>query len=391
MRIALYVPQVSYLEPGYSGDHVFARSLVRGLQKRGHQVNIVSRLDPADFGRGPFAVRGLVAEAISVRRRMSQFSPDAWLIYAPTEGRPDLFGWWQRPRRYVLLAAHAPQGRRSSANWRSAFLTLAHKRSLARADKITAFRHPSADRLRSFGVGEQRLCILPPAAEAWDWMPSQEEARRHLALPLEAPVILCVGRFSIRKRDGQPRKTEMLLDLLAAVAPLPPEIIVVIVGDGPGRQRLEEAAAKLKPEGRVRLVGLVDHADLNWYYAACDLFAFPHPKDESRVSVLEAQYCGRPVVTMRTRSAELTVDAGSTGMLANDLKEFREQIAALACERTRCASMGQAARDYIARHHSIETRVRQFEDLLFGRQPEMIATESAVWKAGDGLNSSPTR
>ncbi len=366
LRIAFYAPQADYLEPGYSGDHVFSRTLVAGLEKRGHQVRVVSQLDPADLARGRISTRRLIAEALSVRREMKRYAPDAWLVYAPTDGRPDLFGWWQRSKRYVLFAAHAPQERRRlPGDRRGALLAFVHRHSLSRADSITAFRHVSADRLRSFGVTDKRLHLLPPAAVTWDWIPSREQARHRLGLPEDAPVILCVGRFSERKRGGEPRKTEMMLDLIAAVATLPSNVVLVLVGDGKGRERLEAAAAELKPEGRVRFAGFVEHDDLKWYYAACDLFAFPHPKDDSWVSVMEAQYCGRPVVTMRTRSAEITVQDGRTGLLAGDLDEFRQHIATLVADPARSESMGHAGREYIREFHSIETRLRQIEELLF--------------------------
>jgi glycosyltransferase involved in cell wall biosynthesis len=301
---------------------------------------------------------------------MSQFSPDAWLVYAPSQDRPDLFGSWQRPRKYVLVAAHAPRGKHTPGNWRSAFLTLAHKHSLARADKITAFHHPSADRLRSFGIRDERIRVLPPAAEAWDWMPTREEARRRLALPQETPVILCVARFSVRKHPGkwEPKKTEMILDLMAAVAPILSDVLLVIVGDGVGRQQLEDAAFKLKPEGHVRFTGAVQHdEDLRWHYAACDFYAYPDTTDRVRVSILEAQYCGRTVVTMRTPAAELTVVDGRTGLLAKNLEEFRAHAARLAGDRVLCEAMGQAAREYVATYHSMEIRIRQIEDLLLNR------------------------
>jgi glycosyltransferase involved in cell wall biosynthesis len=363
----VYVPQAGYLEPGYSGDHVFVRSLVGGLRKRGHQVTIASRLDPADFAHGRVAVRGLVTEAISVRKRMSRFSPDVWLTYAPSEDRPDLFGSWQRPKKYLLVAANAPRGKHTPGDWRSAFLAFAHKRSLARANKMTAFHRPSADRLRSFGIRDERICVLPPAAEAWEWMPSREEARRRLALPQETPVILCIARFSVRKHPGKwkPKKTDMILDLMAVVAPILSDVLLVIVGDGVGRQQLEDAAFKLKPEGHVRLVGAVQHdEDLRWYYAASDFYAYPDTTDRVRLSILEAQYCGRPVVTMRTPAAELTVVDGHTGLLAKDLEELRAHATMLAGDKVLCEAMGRAAREFVAAHHSMEIRIRQIEDLL---------------------------
>ena len=47
-----------------------------------------------------------------------------------------------------------------------------------------------------------------------------------------------------------------------------------------------------------------------------------------------------PVVTMRTDSAELTVQDGRTGLLAKDLDEFRAQLASLTADRAALRAHG---------------------------------------------------
>jgi glycosyltransferase involved in cell wall biosynthesis len=361
LRIAFYAPRASFLEPGFSGDRIFLRNLLRALRERGHEVEVASRLNVRRLRGGRIPARRLFTEALSVRRWVQRFSPDAWLVYNPSVMYPDLFGWWQHPRSYVLFAASTWKAQRLRGPWRWLF-AFAHRQSLRRADKITVFRPRTAERLRSSRVAQQRLCVLPPAGRTWDAVPSREEARERLGLPRQAPVILCVSRFT---KPTKERKTDAILSLLQAFAALPPEVVLVLVGDGPGRPGLEEEAARVKPEGRIRLVGSTE--DLRCFYAACDFFAFPDLDDRPRLAILEAQACGRPVVTMRTGSAEITVEAGLTGLLARDLGEFQAHLALLAGDTARCESMGQAAREYIARRHSMQVRVDQIEDLLLAR------------------------
>ena len=343
--------------------------LLAGLGERNHQVRIVSRVNVRDFWRGRIPARRLLTEAILVHRTMKRFSPDAWLVYEASVKNPDLFGWWQHPKQYVLINTDAGTGEELPWRWRR-LLAFAHRRSLARADEVAAWRPKIADHLLSIGVPQERLSILPLAVKAWDRMPSREEARRRLGLPQGVPIILCVSRLTGTRDDGRPSKTEWVLKLLGglALAALPPDVVFVLVGDGPGRQRVEEKVAKLQLHGKVRLVGSVAHDNVVWFYAACDLYAFSALTDRMFISILEAQASGRPVLTMHTRSAELTVDAGRTGLLAKDLEEFQAHLSALAFDRARCESMGKGGPEYIAKFHSIETRVRQIEDLLLGRK-----------------------
>jgi glycosyltransferase involved in cell wall biosynthesis len=262
----------------------------------------------------------------------------------------------------VLFGAHAPGERPDLGEWREWLLTFAHRRSLARADRIAAWRPASLDKLIAAGVPRERLCFLLPAAEIWADVPSRAEARRRLGLPAAATIVLCATRFS-----GS--KVSMMLELMDAVDALPPHVMLLLVGDDDPRGAHLEEAARQRPPGRVHVVVSLNRAAMPMYYAACDIYAYPHPKDTPWVSVLEAQGCGRPVVTLRTRSAELTVQDGRTGLLARDEAEWRCQLELLVGDPPRRRAMGEAGRAYVASQHSIATRVRQIEALLFGREP----------------------
>jgi glycosyltransferase involved in cell wall biosynthesis len=365
MRIALTVPRPEFLQPGLSGDHFILPAIRRGLVKLGHDIEIVSRLDAREAGRGNVPVRRVFAEAIRARDRMRAFRPDAWIVYTPSVTYPDLFGWWQRPRRYVLYAADQGRPERLPRRLRPFFRT-AHRRSLLTADVVGVYRPRSAERLEAMGVERDRIAVLPPMVAMPATELSQQEARRALDLPLDVPVVACVSRFSGTKRDGRPGKTAGVVELIRSMAAAPDGTLCVIVGDGEGRPEVEAERARLGLEDQVRLTGAVPNRDVHAYYAASDVFAYPYDLDRPWLSGLEAQASGRPVVTMRTGSAEATVDDGRTGLLARDDREFRAQLAELLANRERCERMGRAARDYVARHHSLEVRISQLEASLRG-------------------------
>jgi len=360
VRIACYSPRPSHfdLQPSRGGDPIFLHNLFDALRRRGHEIEIVSSLDLRDLWKGRVPARRLLREAFDIRGRMKRFSPDAWLAYDTSRTYPDLFGWWQRPRRYVLLSAHTWQSDRLPKGWRWLFAS-AHRLSLSRADRVIAARPANGERLRRHGVAERRLATLPPAVPIRPFVPAQREARLRLGLPVEASIVLCVSRLT--EPGAKDQKTEIVLKLLDSVFETPDRgRVVVIVGDGPGRAVVEERAAAIGEES-VRLFRPVPNEDLSWFFAASDVYAYPDSRDQPRLSVLEAQACGRPVVTMRSPSAELTVEDGKTGILARDLDDFGRQLSALAADKGRCETMGRAARDYVARSHSIEVRAKQIE------------------------------
>jgi glycosyltransferase involved in cell wall biosynthesis len=364
MRIAFYSPLASHLELALArgGDPVFLHNLLETLRARGHDVRVVSEFNVRDLWKGRVPKRTVVSEARRIRAEGGKFAPDGWLVYGVSRTYPDLFGWWQRAPRYVLFSAHTWQSKRIPKAWRPP-LTFAFKRSLARADAIVATRPASAERLRARGVPQARLLVRTFAAEIPDELPPQEVARQRLGLPAQAPVLLCTTRFT-GPQEAKEGKTEMILDLLAMIPSLPESAVLVLVGDGAGRERIEREAADLIAAGRVRIFDPVPSKELSLFHAASDFYAYPHPLDRPWMSVLEAQAHGKPVVTMRKRSGELTVDDGRSGLLANDLVEFRQLAGALAADRGRCEAMGQAARRYVEDNHSMDVRADEIESLL---------------------------
>ena len=67
---------------------------------------------------------------------------------------------------------------------------------------------------------------------------------------------------------------------------------------------------------------------------------------------------------MRTESAELTVNEGETGLLADALDQFRALLEALVVDRARCEAMGRASRRFIADRHSSDACALQLERWL---------------------------
>lgn len=360
MRIALHIPRGSHLRAGFSGDRVYLRELHSALRRRGHQVEVMSRLNVRDVWRGRVGMRELAREARRVRGRARDLDPHAWLVYDVSTTNPDLFGWWLARRRYVAMNADVGRGSRIPRRWRR-LMKVSHARSLARADALAAYHSRAAANLREAGVDPRRIELLIPATQVPERVVDRAEARRTLGVPPEDRLVLCISRFATSTHRGTATKTRMVLDLIDAADHLPERVRVAIAGDGPGR---EQIAAKAELQPRVELVGEVDDATKPLWLSAADVFAYPHSVDRPWLAVLEAQSFGLPVVALRTPAAEMTIAEGRTGVLADDMRGFADALATLVADRERCELMGESARSYIAAAHSIERRVDRIEELL---------------------------
>lgn len=115
------------------------------------------------------------------------------------------------------------------------------------------------------------------------------EVDRFRSEPWEKPagrrVVLFVGRHEERKGLGV---------LLEAVASLPDDVVVWVVGDGP---QTAELRARYGHDRRIEWLGRVPDAERNGRMAAADVFCAPAIGSESfGVILLEAMAAGAPVV-----------------------------------------------------------------------------------------------
>ena len=119
------------------------------------------------------------------------------------------------------------------------------------------------------------------------------------------------GKEAIRKERGISTSKKILLlssrlipekgivGFLSALSSLPTamtrEIVIVIAGDGPLRQKLESPAIK-QSHLNLYLSGHVNEHEMAKLYAVADAFALPSLSDPNPLSVIEALWAGLPLL-----------------------------------------------------------------------------------------------
>lgn len=159
-----------------------------------------------------------------------------------------------------------------------------------------------------------------------------ETWRREVA-PNGEVIVGYVGRLALEK-DVQ---------LLAAVEDLP-GVQVVVVGDGPDRERLEG----LLP--RARFLGFQGGTELARSLASLDVFVHTGAHETFCQTIQEAQASGVAVVAPAAGGPLDLVDHGRSGWLvpAGDHRRLRAAVAALVADPLRRAALGDAGRSGVA-------------------------------------------
>jgi UDP-glucose:(heptosyl)LPS alpha-1,3-glucosyltransferase len=157
-----------------------------------------------------------------------------------------------------------------------------------------------------FGLPENRLHVIYNAVDSENFSPQLKDQgaaiRGKLGVPETATVFLLVG-------SGYARKG--VATAIAALARLPGDTYLFVVGRDKARQRYKRLAGQLGVANRVALLGAKD--DVRPFYGAADAFVLPTLYDPCPNAALEAMACGLPVITStKSGAAELVLehDAG---------------------------------------------------------------------------------
>jgi len=137
----------------------------------------------------------------------------------------------------------------------------------------------------------------------------------------EKYLLLYVGRIASEKDI-------MLLPEIAEQLPteIQENVHWLVVGDGPLRENLEEAAPH-----NMTLPGFIEGNDLAGIYAAADLFVFPSASETFGNVVLESMACGTPVIGANAGGVRTIIREGETGLLCEEKNPagFAEAIVTL--------------------------------------------------------------
>ena len=195
--------------------------------------------------------------------------------------------------------------------------------ALGEATRLFSISRNVADRLRrSTGLEAE---YLPP--------PPQDLAYRNETY---GDFVLSVNRLDRAKR----------IDLLLEAAALDSSLEIVIAGDGPDRQRLEELARDRGLNGRARFAGRVSEDELADLYGRC-LAVFYAPMDEDYGMVpFEAFLSEKPVLTTTDAGGPLEiVSDGATGLVvAPEAAELARAAVWLRDNRAEAATYGRAGK-----------------------------------------------
>jgi phosphatidylinositol alpha-1,6-mannosyltransferase len=239
----------------------------------------------------------------------------------------------------------------------------------AGADIVTFVSSYTRSRFASAFGPVSALEPLAPGVDTLRFAPSPDartRLRNYYGLG-ERPVVVCVSRLVPRK--GQ----DVLIRALPRIRRVLPGTLLLVVGEGGDRRRLETLAAQTGVSESVLFTGAVAPEDLPAHYNCSDVFAMPCRTRVGGLDVeglgmvfLEASASGLPVVAGRSGGAPETVLEGRTGTVVDgrDVRAVSDAVAAPLLWPALAARRGAAGREWVRREWSWEARAQRLAELL---------------------------
>jgi len=343
MKVALFTE--TYL-PLINGVVTHVKILKEGLERKGHEVLVVTadkntkrhyvkdnilHCPAHEFKR--FYGFG-VAKPISRTRLkyIKDFNPD--IIHIHNEFGIGLFGILaakilRKPLVYTLHTMYddyiyyiAPKPLIKLA----AKISHQYTRFLAsRANELTGPSKKCAEYFSLVGV-KKDVNVIPNSVELEIFSPKnismekKAEFRAKYNIPADVMLACFVGRL------GKEKSVDVLLDYWAKTIKPDEKIRLLIIGDGPERERLEKMAHELGIADMVTFTGKVMHDELPPYYASCDVYITASLSDTNSISMLEGMATGLPVLKRFDRLNENEVQNGKNGYIFNSPEEMAKEL-----------------------------------------------------------------
>ena len=164
--------------------------------------------------------------------------------------------------------------------------------TLSQATRVIAVSQALQHAMLALPIDEKKTSVIPNGVDTQKFFRvDKKQSRARLGLP-DGKIILSVGRLEAVKGF------ELLLKAFHKlfVAEEKKDALLVIVGEGSERAKLERLIATLNLHGHVRLVGARPHDELKQWYGAADCLCLASAREGWPNVVLEAFACGTPAV-----------------------------------------------------------------------------------------------
>jgi glycosyltransferase involved in cell wall biosynthesis len=364
MRV-LYVcsdPGISPLGEGGTAAHL--RALSAAMVRRGHAVTIACRRTDGDNRLAPGVAVAVMPEGWSAQAgwlldQMRRTGSDVVVERYSLRSGPAVDARHEWPIA-LLLEVDAPlveEALRSGVIDDADAWRRWEARLFADVDHVVAVSEVVSWHVLATGVPRDRVSVVPNGVDPMRFAGVQGHSVR---------LQYDLGHRFVAGYCGTLDSWHGVEDLVEAAAMLPRDTRVLIVGDGPNREQVQQCAVDFGVDDRVVMTGAVPETEVPHHLAAMDVGVAPYNAVErfylSPLKVLE--YCAAGLPMVATAQGELTRLGGAATLVPPaDPAALAAALAGLAEDPARRQFMARAARAH-ANERTWDRAAQKLEEVL---------------------------
>ena len=375
-------------EPVVNGVVVSVKNLENGLSARGHEVRVLTLSDCSrSYVRdnvtyiGSISAERVYPQArIRVRNAHSEYIRDLidWrpdVVHSQSEfsifslghtiaqacGVPLIHTYHTVYENYThYFSPNVNAGKRFAA-WFSRHVLMKVDRVIAPSEKVRQM-------LRSYHV-EQKIDVIPTGISLDEFAEKPGEAwirekKQAYGIPQENLVLIFIGRLAKEKNIDE------LLTFMPELSQK--NISLLLVGDGPYREKLEQMAACSEGTAQIVFAGMIHTDEVKAYYHLGDVFVNASTSETQGLTYFEALSSGLPLLCHADSCLDNVIQDGVNGWQYHDREDFLNYICQLQASDALRTEMSL---------HSLET-AKEFSTAAFAEKVEALYLQSIREKTG---------
>ena len=242
------------------------------------------------------------------------------------------------------------------------------------------------DLLEEYGV-DTPVAVIPSGIEMSRFQTPQDqekekELRHRLGIEPEDMVLVYLGRLA------QEKNIQELFQLIRARHQK--SLKLLLVGDGPYRQELEEAVQQMQIQDQVIFAGMVSPEEVNYYYHLGDVFVSASQSETQGLTYIEAMASGLPILCKDDPCLDEVVENGENGFTYASPEEFETVLDYLLEDRAARQHIGKKAVESTQENYSTEAFAREVDE-IYAQAPKDVERKSAIRRQATRIISRVTK
>ncbi len=215
---------------------------------------------------------------------------------------------------------------------------------------ITTGEHIRRELLQTHKIPAERIVSIPTGADVGRFhpVPPDLEFKKRMGLPIDSPVITLVAVLRAQKRH------ELVIAAAAEVIKVFPQARFLFVGDGPGRNRVEQEIKNARLESQIFMTGYQE--DIPAILSFTDVGIIASVAEGIPQFLFQTMAMGKPVVATEVGGIPEIVTSGVNGVLIppEDPAALGKAMLQVLGDPESARRLGEEGRRLVEREYTVE-------------------------------------